>query len=68
MTGDIIFHNTIKLKEGYIVMILKIGKTIKIRNKMIHELPLPEDVIDRVEHITELECATKDIEFNEQHD
>ena len=49
-------------------MILKIGKTIKIRNKMIHELPLPEDVIDRVEHITELECATKDIEFNEQHD
>ena len=36
--GAMIFHNTMPLQGGYRVTRLKTGKTLTIRNNMVHEL------------------------------
>ena len=59
--GDIILCNTMALQGGHIVMILKIGKPLTMKNNITYELTLPYDVIDRVEQLTDRECAMEDL-------
>ena len=53
MTRSIIIRKIMTLQGGYIVVILKTWKPLTIRNNMIHELPLSEDVIFGVKQIVE---------------
>ena len=66
-TVSIILRNNTTIQEGYIVIILKKSKTLKIRNIMIQELSLTDNVIERVEHIMDQEGTTENLEFNDQH-
>ena len=52
MTVSFILCNAMKLQGGYIVVIINTVNPLTIRNNMIHELPLPEYSIDRVEQLS----------------
>ena len=47
-TGVITLPNTMKILGGYRVMGIKTEKPMTILKNMIHELPFPDNVIDRV--------------------
>ena len=49
--GSIIFLNTMTLQVGYKVMSLNTGKPLTILKNTIHELTLPDNLIDRVEQL-----------------
>ena len=49
-------------------MSLKTGNPPTIKNNLLHKLPLPGYVIDRVEQIPEQEGAKEYLEFNDWYD
>ena len=64
----VILCKTMTIQGGYKVMSLNKRKRLTIKNNMIHELPLLDNVNDRSDQLVESEGAMKYLEFNEQYD